>query len=182
MEAGLGALWGEDPHYFSRCGRLLQESNGSHVCRTFVARNRDGTLCRPTPASSRFLVAARLPAPGDPRVSALRVMWARASGWGCCEVWGVTRSPSSGRTSAISSFAESRLKAASQTCSRTKKTLQASDRPSPIDHNRSLFDDLSFPPATETISSESAQQNMSWSEACGRESGRSPKAEVLTNV
>jgi hypothetical protein len=52
MEAGLGALWGEDPRYFRANGRPLRARVMNVVVLTFVARRRDG---RYEPAYARYL-------------------------------------------------------------------------------------------------------------------------------
>lgn len=110
---------------------------------TFLVRDRDGNLM---PAYARFIAI-----PGSNALSSTRRSESEHSAsnvaariaLGALGRVGSNAFTEFWWTSAISSFAES-LKTASQTCSRNKKTLQASDRPSPIDHNRSLFDDLSF--------------------------------------
>jgi hypothetical protein len=52
MEAGLGAVWGEDPRYFRANGKPLPARIKNVVVLTFVARRRDG---RYAPAYARYL-------------------------------------------------------------------------------------------------------------------------------
>jgi hypothetical protein len=51
MEAGLGAVWGEDPRYFRANGRPLLARFKNVVVLTFVARRHDG---RYAPAYARY--------------------------------------------------------------------------------------------------------------------------------
>jgi hypothetical protein len=52
MEAGLGAIWGEDPRYFRSEDRGIKARIGNAVLMTFAARQRDGHL---GPAYARFI-------------------------------------------------------------------------------------------------------------------------------
>ncbi len=52
MEAGLGALWGEDPRYFLANGQPFKARISNVVVMTFVARRADGHLA---PAYARYL-------------------------------------------------------------------------------------------------------------------------------
>jgi len=52
IEAGLGALWGEDPRYFRATGQPFKERIKNVVVMTFVARRADGQL---VPAYARYL-------------------------------------------------------------------------------------------------------------------------------
>ena len=51
MEAGLGALWGEDPRYFRAEGRPVGARIGHAIKMTFLAPDREGTL---RPAYARY--------------------------------------------------------------------------------------------------------------------------------
>ena len=52
MEAGLGAMWGEDPRYDQTEGKPFGARVGHVISRTFMARNRAG---KTMPAYARFL-------------------------------------------------------------------------------------------------------------------------------
>jgi hypothetical protein len=52
MEAGLGAIWGEDPRYFRDAGAPFKNRLGHVFKMTFLARDRDGNLM---PAYARFV-------------------------------------------------------------------------------------------------------------------------------
>jgi hypothetical protein len=52
MEAGLGALWGEDPRYFPTFRLPLRGRVRNVITMTFLAHNRDGRLM---PAYSRYI-------------------------------------------------------------------------------------------------------------------------------
>jgi hypothetical protein len=52
MEAGLGAIWGEDPRYYRDAGAPIKNRLAHVIKMTFLARNRDGGL---TPAYARFI-------------------------------------------------------------------------------------------------------------------------------
>src|SRR5580704_13886492 len=52
MEAGLGAIWGEDPRYYRDAGAPMKNRLGHVLKMTFLARNRDGALM---PAYARFI-------------------------------------------------------------------------------------------------------------------------------
>jgi hypothetical protein len=52
MEAGLGALWGEDPRYFRTYRQALKGRLRSVVIMTFLAHGRDGQLM---PAYARYI-------------------------------------------------------------------------------------------------------------------------------
>lgn len=51
MEAGLGAIWGEDPRYFRATGESFPARLGHAVKMAFVARNKDGRM---RPAFARY--------------------------------------------------------------------------------------------------------------------------------
>ncbi len=51
MEAGLGALWGEDPRYVSAAGRPFKSRVANIVKMTFAAKDRSGNLM---PAYARY--------------------------------------------------------------------------------------------------------------------------------
>lgn len=55
MEAGLGAIWGEDPRYFRATGQPLGKRIKHLVIMTFLARNRAGDL---QPAYARYMATA----------------------------------------------------------------------------------------------------------------------------
>jgi hypothetical protein len=52
MEAGLGALWGEDPRYFRSYHQPFEGRVKNVVVMTFLAHNRDGEL---SPAYARYI-------------------------------------------------------------------------------------------------------------------------------
>ena len=52
MEAGLGAIWGEDPRYVRDPGAPFKNRVGHAIKMTFMAENRDGNLM---PAYARFM-------------------------------------------------------------------------------------------------------------------------------
>ena len=52
MEAGLGALWGEDPRYLRACGRPFGERVLNVITKTLIARRPDGHIA---PAYARFI-------------------------------------------------------------------------------------------------------------------------------
>jgi hypothetical protein len=52
MEAGVGALWGEDPRYFRAAGQPFKRRVGHIFKMAFVARNRAGKV---HPAYARFI-------------------------------------------------------------------------------------------------------------------------------
>jgi hypothetical protein len=52
MEAGLGAIWGEDPRYIRDAGAPFKSRIGHAMKMTFMAQNRDGNLM---PAYARFM-------------------------------------------------------------------------------------------------------------------------------
>jgi len=64
MEAGLGAIWSEDPRYFRDAGAPFKNRLGHVFKMTFLARNRDGDLM---PAYARFIAI--------PSSSALAGIW-----------------------------------------------------------------------------------------------------------
>jgi len=64
MEAGLGAIWGEDPRYFRDAGAPFKNRLAHVFKMTFLARNRDGNLM---PAYARFIAI--------PSSSALASTW-----------------------------------------------------------------------------------------------------------
>jgi hypothetical protein len=55
MEAGLGALWGEDPRYFRAAGRPVKARIKNIVVMTFIARRADGSFA---PAYARYAATA----------------------------------------------------------------------------------------------------------------------------
>lgn len=55
MNAGLGALWGEDPRYFPAEGQPFKERVRNIVVYTFMARRRDGHLA---PAYARYIATS----------------------------------------------------------------------------------------------------------------------------
>ncbi len=55
MEAGLGAIWGEDPRYFRAAGQPFKSRVGHVVKMTFMAPNRDGRIL---PAYARYSAIA----------------------------------------------------------------------------------------------------------------------------
>jgi hypothetical protein len=52
IEAGLGAIWGEDPRYYRKPGRPLRERLNHVVASVFIDRDRFGD---PMPAYARFI-------------------------------------------------------------------------------------------------------------------------------
>src|SRR5580658_9370185 len=64
MEAGLGAIWGEDPRYYRDAGAPIKNRLAHVIKMTFLARNRDGDLM---PAYARFIAI--------PSSSALASTW-----------------------------------------------------------------------------------------------------------
>ncbi len=52
MEAGVGALWGEDPRYFRNPDEPFRARVMSVIKQTFTARRRDGNFA---PAYARFV-------------------------------------------------------------------------------------------------------------------------------
>jgi hypothetical protein len=52
MEAGLGAIWGEDPRYVRDAGAPFKNRIGHALKMTFMAQNRDGSIM---PAYARFM-------------------------------------------------------------------------------------------------------------------------------
>lgn len=52
MNAGLGALWGEDPRYFPAAGQPFGKRVKNVVVYTFMAKRRDGNLA---PAYARYI-------------------------------------------------------------------------------------------------------------------------------
>jgi hypothetical protein len=55
MEAGIGALWGEDPRYFRASGRSFGRRVRNIVEMTFVARRQNGNFA---PAYARYVATA----------------------------------------------------------------------------------------------------------------------------
>lgn len=55
MEAGVGALWGEDPRYFRAAGQPFKSRVGHIFKMAFVARDRTGQL---HPAYARFIAVS----------------------------------------------------------------------------------------------------------------------------
>jgi hypothetical protein len=52
MEAGIGALWGEDPRYFGASGQSFKRRMRNVVVMTFAARRADGDMA---PAYARYI-------------------------------------------------------------------------------------------------------------------------------
>jgi hypothetical protein len=52
MEAGLGAIWGEDPRYFQSKNRTIKGRIGNAMLMTFLARQRGGSY---GPAYARYI-------------------------------------------------------------------------------------------------------------------------------
>ncbi len=69
MEAGLGAIWGEDPRYIRDAGAPFSHRIGHAVKMTFMAQNRDGkrdARLRPIHRDTRQQFPfERLARPGD---------------------------------------------------------------------------------------------------------------------
>lgn len=55
MEAGIGALWGEDPRYFRTSGQPFRKRIKNVIIMTVAARGRDGDL---QPAYARYIATA----------------------------------------------------------------------------------------------------------------------------
>lgn len=55
MNAGLGALWGEDPRYFPATGQPMGKRVKNVVVYTFMAKRRDGNLA---PAYARYVATS----------------------------------------------------------------------------------------------------------------------------
>jgi hypothetical protein len=81
MEAGLGALWGEDPRYFSSADRQFKGRVANIVKMTFAARRRDGRIA---PAYARLIATPgnnflsntwRADSEATTGDAALRTMW-----------------------------------------------------------------------------------------------------------
>jgi hypothetical protein len=80
MEAGIGALWGEDPRYFRAPGRPFGRRVQNIVKTTFVARRQNGDFA---PAYARYLATAgnnvlsniwRVDSEADARHAAVRTL------------------------------------------------------------------------------------------------------------
>lgn len=96
MEAGLGAIWGEDPRYFQSKDRTIKGRIGNAVLMTFAARQRDGRL---GPAYARFVSTPgnnflsnswRADSEANSQDAALRTLWGflgRMGGNGFQEFW-----------------------------------------------------------------------------------------------
>lgn len=81
MEAGLGAIWGEDPRYFQSKDRTIKARIGNAVLMTFAARQRDGHW---GPAYARFVATPgnnflsntwRADSEANSHDAALRTLW-----------------------------------------------------------------------------------------------------------
>lgn len=81
MEAGLGALWGEDPRYIRATGEPIKSRLRNVVISTFTAHNRNGDRM---PAYARYVATPgnnflsntwRADSEADARSAALRTMW-----------------------------------------------------------------------------------------------------------
>jgi hypothetical protein len=81
MEAGLGAIWGEDPRYFQSKDRTVKGRIGNAVLMTFAARQRNGHL---GPAYARFFATPgnnflsntwRADSEANSHDAALRTLW-----------------------------------------------------------------------------------------------------------
>lgn len=77
MEAGVGALWGEDPRYFRAAGQPFKRRIGHIFKMAFVARDRSGSL---HPAYARFIavpsgqIVSNLWRPDSPNTAGL-ISW-----------------------------------------------------------------------------------------------------------
>jgi hypothetical protein len=76
MEAGLGAIWGEDPRYSRQAGAPFKNRLAQVIKMTFLARNREGGLM---PAYARFIAI--------PSSSALSSTWRPESERSLGNVW-----------------------------------------------------------------------------------------------
>lgn len=81
MEAGLGALWGEDPRYFRASGQPFDERVRNILASTFAARDRQGRFM---PAYARYLAVPgnnflsntwRADSESSARDAAIRTLW-----------------------------------------------------------------------------------------------------------
>jgi hypothetical protein len=81
MEAGFGALWGEDPRYFSTYRLPLPGRVRNVITRTFLAHNREGQLM---PAYSRYIATPgnnflsntwRADSEANTRAALVRTLW-----------------------------------------------------------------------------------------------------------
>src|SRR4051812_24821177 len=81
MEAGLGAIWGEDPRYFHSKNRTIQGRIGNAMLMTFLARQRDGSY---GPAYARYIATPgnnflsntwRADSEANSKDAALRTLW-----------------------------------------------------------------------------------------------------------
>jgi hypothetical protein len=81
MEAGLGAIWGEDPRYFQSKDRTIKGRILNSVVMTFEARQRDGNF---GPAYARFIATPgnnflsntwRADSEATSKDAALRTLW-----------------------------------------------------------------------------------------------------------
>lgn len=81
MEAGLGAIWGEDPRYFQSRNRTIQGRIGNAMRMTFLARQRDGSY---GPAYARYIATPgnnflsntwRADSEANSKDAALRTLW-----------------------------------------------------------------------------------------------------------
>jgi hypothetical protein len=81
MEAGLGAIWGEDPRYFQSKDRTVKGRILNSVFKTFEARQRDGSF---GPAYARFIATPgnnflsntwRADSEATSKDAALRTLW-----------------------------------------------------------------------------------------------------------
>ena len=81
MEAGLGAIWGEDPRYFQSKNRTIQGRIGNAMRMTFLARQRDGSY---GPAYARYIATPgnnflsntwRADSEANSKDAALRTLW-----------------------------------------------------------------------------------------------------------
>ncbi|HEY1270392.1 MAG TPA: hypothetical protein VGF08_00320, partial [Terriglobales bacterium] len=81
IEAGLGAIWGEDPRYFRAPDEPFKWRVGNAILGAIVARNREGDY---TPAYARYAAVVgnnflsntwREPSESSSRDAGMRVLW-----------------------------------------------------------------------------------------------------------
>ena len=89
MEAGLGALWGEDPRYFRSDDGAYRERIKHVIVSTFAAYQADGHF-GPTDARSQCREAISSPTRGVPTANLLRAMLGE-NGMGFCGTNGKQR-------------------------------------------------------------------------------------------
>jgi hypothetical protein len=96
MEAGLGAIWGEDPRYFQSKNHTIKGRIGNVMLMTFLAPQRDGSY---GPAYARYIATPgnnflsntwRADSEANSKDAALRTLWGfvgRMSGNAFQEFW-----------------------------------------------------------------------------------------------